>query len=92
MKRVVLRILLSSLGFLLIFYIGDWGLFEIRMARQTGVGAVQVEQFLTTRLKGQKEEFDYLGTAAQPCARSVFPHASHPPCWWLEGHKTRWEQ
>ncbi len=28
---------------------------------------VQVEQFLRTPLKGQKEEFDYMGTVAQPC-------------------------
>ncbi len=92
MKRVLLRVLQFSLGFLLILYAGDWGLFAIRMARQTGVATVQVEQFLATRLKGQKEEYDYLGTAALPCARSIFPHATHPPCWWVERHKTQWEK
>jgi hypothetical protein len=51
---------------------------------------VQVEQFLRTPLKGQKEEFDYMGTVAQPCARSLFPHSSESPCWWLKWHKIQW--
>jgi hypothetical protein len=49
-----------------------------------------VEQFLRTPLKGQKEEFDYMGTVAQPCVPSLFPHSSESPCWWLERHKTQW--
>ena len=92
MKRALLLALKFSLGFLIVFYAADWGLFEIRMQRQTGMGAVQVERFLATRLKDQKEEYDYLGVSTQPCARSIFPHASNPPCWWVERHKTQWEQ
>jgi hypothetical protein len=91
MKRVLLQVLKFSLGSLLILYAADWGLFQARMHRQTGLGSVQVDEFLATRLKGEKQEFDFLGSAAQPCARSLFPHASNLPCWWVEQHKTRWE-
>ena len=48
------------------------------------------EQFLKTPLKGQKDEFDYMGTVAQPCVPSLFPHWSETPCWWLERHKVQW--
>jgi hypothetical protein len=41
-------------------------------------------------LKGQKEEFDYMGTVAEPCVPALFPHRSEAPCWWLERHKVRW--
>jgi hypothetical protein len=92
MKRALLQALKFSLAALLILYAGDWGLYQIRMERQTGLGSVQVDQFLATRLKGEKQEFDYLGTVAQVCARSLFPHASNLPCWWLEGHRTQWEK
>jgi hypothetical protein len=49
-----------------------------------------VEQFLRTPLKGQKEEFDYMGTVATPCVPSLFPHRSMDPCWWLHWHKIQW--
>jgi hypothetical protein len=49
-----------------------------------------VEQFLRTRLKGEKEEFDYMGTVQRPCVPSLFPHSSAAPCWWLRSHKTQW--
>ena len=92
MKRVFLRVLKFSVAFLLILYAADWGVFQVRMQRNTGLGSVQVDRFLATRLKGQKEEFDYMGSGPQPCARSLFPHASNPPCWWVERHRTQWEE
>jgi len=73
----------------------DWSVFEVRRVRGTAMGTVPVEQYLQTPLKGSKAEYDYLGTADQACARTLFPqYASSrwiPPCWWLERHKTQWQ-
>jgi hypothetical protein len=92
MKRVLVRIVQFSLLFAVVLYGGDWAVLHMRMSRQTAFRTVQVDQFLATPLKGHKEEYDYMGEATQLCARSIFPHASNPPCWWLEKHKRQWEQ
>jgi len=85
MKRRWGRTLQVVLAFLVVLYVGDWA-----VQRVAGSSSVQVEQFLRTPLKGQKEEFDYMGTVAQPCARSLFPHDSESPCWWLKWHRIQW--
>jgi hypothetical protein len=89
MKRLSLRIFQGLLAFLVVLYLGDWAVLRVRAGGQAS-SSVQVEQFLRTRLKGQKEEFDYMGTVAQPCVASLFPHSSAAPCWWLRWHKTQW--
>jgi hypothetical protein len=80
---------------LAILYAADWGVFELRMARGTGLGNVAVDQYLKTPLKGDKDEYDYLGAAAENCSLSVFPQyaasALNPPCWWLKKHNQRWQ-
>ena len=74
-----------------VLYFADWAQLGIRLARHTGLGSVNVSQYLATPLKGQKEEYDYLGSADQPCVMSIFPHNSDLPCWWLERHKNQWQ-
>jgi hypothetical protein len=73
-------------------YAVDWSVFELR---GPAMSTITVQQFLKTPLKGNKLEFDYLGTADASCSRTVFPQYAgsvwNPPCWWLERHKTRWE-
>jgi hypothetical protein len=80
---------------LILLYLLDWGVFELRRARGNGMGSVSVEQYLQTPLKGQKAEYDYLGTAEQTCSRTLFPQYAasqwNPPCWWLQRHKAQWE-
>ena len=89
MKRRWGRILQGILAILVVLYVGDWVALRVRTGGQE-TSSVQVEQFLKTPLKGQKEEFDYMGTVDQPCVRSLFPHDSQSPCWWLERHKISW--
>jgi hypothetical protein len=89
MKRLWGRILQGFLAFLVVLYVGDWVVLRVRTGGQE-TSSVQVEQFLKTPLKGQKEEFDYMGTIAQPCVPSLFPHCSETPCWWLRRHKVQW--
>ena len=56
-----------------VLYFADWAQLGIRLAHHTGLGTVNVSQYLATPLKGQKEEYDYLGNVDQPCVKSIFP-------------------
>jgi hypothetical protein len=64
-------------------------------ARGNALSTVAVDQFLSTPLKGNKAEYDYLGTANQTCSRTLFPQYTsstwNPPCWWLQRHNTTWQ-
>ena len=94
-----MRILGEAAKYLLIalaiLYALDLGIFQVRRLRGTGMGTVPVDQYLATSLKGNKAEYDYLGTANQNCSRSLFPQYAasnwNPPCWWLESHKASWQ-
>jgi len=94
-----LKILGLAVKYLLIsvaiLYAIDWIVFEVRQARGAGMGSILVEQYLATTLKGNKAEYDYVGTAEVSCSRTIFPQYAastwNPPCWWLEQHKKRWE-
>ena len=72
MKRLWGRMLQVLLAVLVFLYLGDWAVLWLRASGQPS-SSVQVEQFLRTPLKGQKEEFDYMGTVTQPCVPSLFP-------------------
>jgi hypothetical protein len=89
MKRLWGRILQGLLVFLVVLYLGDWMVLRVRTGAQ-GTSSVEVQQFLRTPLKGQKEEFDFMGTVTQPCVPSLFPHRAETPCWWLRWHKIQW--
>jgi len=80
---------------LAIAYVLDFSVFEVRRARGTAMASAPVEQYLQTPLKGNKAEYDYLGTTNQACGRSLFPQYAdsqwNAPCWWLERHKAQWQ-
>jgi hypothetical protein len=61
-------------------YGGDWVLFKLR---GSPLSTVSVNRYVTIPLKGNKQEFDYLGSFDQPCARSLFPQAGLSDCWQL---------
>jgi len=85
--QAVLKVLLVTA---VVLWVSDWVLFRVREARGTAFDSVQVQEFLTTALKGNKQEYDYMGTAQVNCARALFPHGA-PACWWLRRHTTQWE-
>jgi len=97
--RPTVRILADAAKYLLItlamLYALDFAVFQVRHLRGSGLSTVAVDQFLSTPLKGNKAEYDYLGTANQTCSRALFPQyasaAWNPPCWWLQRHKTTWQ-
>jgi hypothetical protein len=82
------------IGLALIYAI-DWAVFEVRLSRGVGLQSISVDQFLSTPLKGQKVEYDYLGTGPESCARAMFPQYAasqwNPPCWWLKRHDVSWK-
>jgi hypothetical protein len=84
--------LLGLLAAVLLTYIVDLIVLQVRIKHGTAYRVIQVNQFLATPLKGQKEEYDLLGTDPVTCARSLFPQPGIPPCWWLERHTAQWEQ
>ena len=82
---LVLAFLLANL------YVWDWVLLRIRVSRGTAYEVVQVNQLLATPLKGNKVEYDLMGTVPMTCTRSLFPQEGNPACWWLKRHTSQWE-
>ena len=74
-----------------LLYVGDWLVLRARVSRGTAFGVVQVNQLLATPLKGNKVEYDLMGTGPMTCSHSIFPQQGNPACWWLERHPTQWE-
>jgi hypothetical protein len=91
MKRIAKIGLLGLLTAVLLTYVIDLIVLQIRIKRGTAYRVLQVNQFLATPLKGQKEEYDLLGTVSVTCARSLFPQPGAPACWWLERHTSQWQ-
>lgn len=91
MKRWMERALLGLLVLAVLSYAADWMLWRAKLAHGTGFATVEVDQYLGTPLKGNKEEYDYLGKSQQPCAVAIYPHGGAQPCWWLRRHNSVWE-
>jgi hypothetical protein len=95
MPIVPMRVILKRAAVVLVLavvslYAGDWLVYRYRAAHGTVFDSVQVNQFLSVQLKGQKEEFDYLGPQQVECVRTIFPWAGADPCWWVRRHAERW--
>jgi len=61
-------------------YAGDWAVYKLRGSPQS---KVTVNRYVTIPLKGNKQEFDYLGSIDVPCSVSLFPQAGQSACWQL---------
>ena len=80
MKRWLLRLaVVLAVGFVAVYW-GDWAVFKLRGSPS---GKVTVNRYLTVPLKGNKSEFDYLGSMDVACSLSLFPQAGQSPCWQL---------
>lgn len=91
MKRILARSAVFLLAAIALLYAGDWGVWQLRMSRHTAFSSVEVDQFVAASLKGNKQDYYFAGAAQQECVRSIFPHASDVPCWWLRRHATQWK-
>jgi hypothetical protein len=90
MKRILSRSAQVLLAAAVLLYFVDWGILRLKMLHNAGYGTVTVEIYLATPLKGQKDQYDYMGEYPERCSHSLFPHGA-APCWWLAKHTTRWE-
>ena len=86
--RWFLRILISFAVVTLAAFVLDFAVYKLRGSPQS---QVTVNRFLSVPLKGQKTEFDFLGTANVPCVIALFPHGGNPPCWYLQLHPNQWD-
>jgi hypothetical protein len=80
MRRRLIRVVVVLVAALVIAYVGDWAIFRLRGSPKS---TVSINRFLTVPLKGNKEEYDYLGSEDVPCSESLFPQAGLSPCWQL---------
>jgi len=87
MKRLLGRALIGLIVFFAVLYLGDWAVWRSRVALGGGMGTVSVSRIEVAKLKNNKEEYYWDGTADVDCSRSIFPQAGSGACWWLARHK-----
>jgi len=80
---------LAILVAVLAAYLGDALVLQVKLRRGTAYDVVQVDQLVTTPLKGQKVEYDFAGRIPVTCVRSIFPQLGAQPCWWVRQHSTQ---
>ena len=87
LRQIALRLLLATLGLLVIAYGADYGVFQYRLAtKRQPFGSVTVEHYDAVEHKDGKAELIFQPPAQQTCVNSLFPHAGDPPCWFLSRH------
>jgi hypothetical protein len=86
--RWVLRVVGGLAALALLAFAVDWLIYVLRKSPQS---SVSVTQFMSIPLKGQKTEYDLLGTADVACDVALFPHGGETPCWYLRRHPEQWE-
>ena len=80
MKRWIQRVVVVLVAGFIAVYGGDWSIYKLR---GSPTSTVTVSRYLTVPLKGNKIEYDYLGTSDVSCSVSLFPQAGQSPCWQL---------
>jgi hypothetical protein len=86
--RWLLRVLISFAVVTLAAFVLDFAVYKFRGSPQS---QVVVSRFLSIPLKGQKTEYDFLGTANVPCVVALFPQSGEAPCWYLQLHPNQWD-
>jgi hypothetical protein len=84
----ILRVLAAFMAVVFVSFAIDWTLYVLQGSPQS---SVTVNQFMSVPLKGQKTEYDFLGTANVACDLALFPHGGETPCWYLKSHSNQWE-
>jgi hypothetical protein len=79
-KRWLKRVVVVLVAGFVATYGGDWAIYKLR---GSPTSTVSVNRFMSVPLKGNKIEYDYVGTADVPCSVSLFPQAGQSPCWRL---------
>jgi len=80
------RIVVVLAGAFVALYVGDWAVYKVRGSPQ---GSVKVSQTVVVPLKGNKSEYDYLGSSDVPCSVSIFSQGGESPCWELRRNQNQ---
>jgi hypothetical protein len=86
-KRWLVRIAVMLAAAFVAVYASDWIIFKLRGSPQS---KVTVNRYLNVPLKGNKQEFDFLGSSDVPCSESLFSQAGQSPCWQLRRNPNQW--
>ena len=86
MWKWVQRIVVVLIAAFAVLYLGDWAVYTLRGSPQ---GSVTVNRTLSVPLKGNKSEFDYLGSSQVPCSMSLFSQGGEIPCWQLRRNQNQ---
>jgi hypothetical protein len=79
-KRWIGRVVIVLVAGFVATYLGDLAVYKLR---GSPTSTVSVSRFMTVPLKGNKIEYDYVGTADEPCSVSLFPQGGQSACWRL---------
>ncbi len=80
MRRWIQRGAVIAVAGLLAVYAGDWAVFKLR---GSPTSIVTVNKFMSVPLKGNKIEYDFVGTTDMSCSASLFPRSGLSACWRL---------
>lgn len=86
--RWLIRIFLVLAVTTAVSYVADT---LVYLLRGSPTSTVTIQKFMGIPLKGQKEEYDYLGEAQVSCAVALFPHKGQDPCWRLRRNPNQWD-
>jgi hypothetical protein len=76
-------IAIIALATFAIVYAGDYALFQVKMSKNGGTGALgSVTSYYGTALKDGKMEIFTDQPQVETCAHSLFPHSGYRPCWY----------
>jgi hypothetical protein len=92
MKRILGKTVVGLLAALAVVYLGDWGVWRIRVARGGGMSTVSVSRIQVASLKGNKEEYYADPATDVDCSVSIFPWAGSGACWWLARHRVEFDR
>lgn len=84
----LLRILI---GVIVVFFIAFAADLAVYKSQGSPHATITVNRFMSVPLKGQKTEYDFLGTADVACAQALFPQDGLSACWRLRRNPNQWE-
>jgi hypothetical protein len=73
-----------------LLYVGDYLLFRIRLARNSGT-IETISVYDSAKLKNGRVEVFYDVPLPETCVHSLFPHQGYNPCWYAKGSQVKQE-
>lgn len=86
-KRAVRMTILFLVALVTLLYVGDWLVLRLR---SDPYGSVVIQHYYAIAQKTGRIQLQYDRTYSQQCTRSLLPHASLEPCWYLRRHSEQW--